>query len=217
MPQERHAEAAHYIERLFPQLRKQYVKHADDEDICQYVLFDLLKKWEQLNITSDEQFTNMFARFFYTSKWVERAHRARSLSRGSYWLRHAGGIPLAYYEHAGNQSSRWGTLLEEPRITNPHGVTTEYDPWNSNRVDALEWIEQLPTPLYRKIFTHYYIEGYTQSEIGAMIGSYRERVNLILQEGVILLQQARLVQLTEEGRNVSGAPTHTGGTHEANV
>ena len=203
-----HTEATQYIERLFPSLRKKYVRTEDDEDLCQLVLFDLLKKWPVLQITDDKGFNNVFARFYFTSKWVERSRRARSLASGTYWLSHAGGIPDCYYEGVDTlNKNKQGAHRAEPVLSNPFGVTTEYNPWNNNRVDAAEWIACLPTPLYRKVFTLYYIEGYTQSEVGVMVDSYRERVNVILQEGVVLLQKIHAAQAHEEGRTVREAPT----------
>ena len=187
-------EGVRYIERLFPDLRRKYVHKADDEETCQTVLCDLLKRWDTLEVTSDKEFTHHFHRFYGKAKWVERSRRARSLVGGRYWLTHAGGVPAKEEEHG---------------KSNPYGTTTEYNPWNNDRVHAMEWIGYLPTPLYRKIFTLYYIEGYSHAEVGAMVGSYREQISLIIREGVQLLKAINQQQ-QEEGRNVTVAPTTHG-------
>lgn len=184
-----HEEATRFIERLLPGLRKRHVRYDSDEDICQHTLFDMLKKWDTLEITTDAKFANVFSRFYHTLKWVERAHRARSLSRGTYWLTHAGGMP------------------DEARMEMQSSV--QYNPWKHNRIEALEFIELLPTPLYRKSFYLYFIEGYTQSEAAVMVGTTRELFIGIIREGIAFLK-AKQQMANLEGRNVSEAPTLTG-------
>jgi DNA-directed RNA polymerase specialized sigma24 family protein len=201
-------EGVRYIERLFPGIRPRYVHQADDEDICQIVLCDILKKWDTLGITNDKEFTYTFHRFYGTSKWVQRSRKARALAGGTYWMSHAGGIPA---QHRDDGQGPKGVRLRsvDPVIESNPSMTTAYNPWVNHRVEALEWISYLPTPLYRRIFTLHFIEGYSQSEVGALIGSYRERVGIIINEGIQLLKATHKAQ-QEEGRNVSVAPTLKG-------
>lgn len=189
-----------FIERLFPGLRPRYVHHEDDEDICQVVLCDMLRKWDSLAITTDSQFANTFSRFYGTRKWINRGRRARQMASGTYWMTHPGGIPTRYLGHEGKHGKR--VLDGDLAISSTASLTTQYNPWCSHRTEALEWIAQLPTPLYRRVLTLYFIEGYTLSETGALLGWHKDKVAAIVKEGVTYLQAVHKQEL-EEGRNVS--------------
>ena len=202
-----HEEATRFIERLLPGLRKRHVRYDSDEDICQHTLFDMLKKWDTLEITTDAKFANVFSRFYHTLKWVERAHRARSLSRGTYWLTHAGGIPEYNFSSYRDSAGEWES--PQPRLIIGDHNLKACDPWETARTEALEFIELLPTPLYRKSFYLYFIEGYTQSEAAVMVGTTRELFIEIIREGITFLKAKQQVA-NLEGRNVCGAPTLIG-------
>lgn len=188
-----HTEAAEYIERLFPRLRRKCVVWEDDKDICQHVLFDILKRWPTLEITTDGQFNRTFMRFFHQAKWVERTRRARSWTSGFAWSSHGGRVPYTSYHDA----------YESKLNVKAHGLEGDalqanaHNPWATTHIRALEWIDMLSTPLLKKIFTMHYIEGYTQSEVAAQIGSYREQVNLIIAEGLTFLRAAHKAQQGE--------------------
>lgn len=204
-------DGARFVERLFPQLRPRYVHHEDDEDVCQIVLWDMLKKWDSLNIMTDQEFTSTFSRFYGMRQWIERTRRARQLVSGTYWLHRPGGIPSKYLGYQSQrQAHTTGKTLEcDLAIPSTASLTTQYNPWCSHRTEALEWIARLPTPLYRRILTLYYIEGYTLPEVGAILGWHRDKVGVIIKEGVALLRATYKAEL-EEGRSLSGGPT----THE---
>ena len=195
-----------YIERLFPALRPKYIRTEEDEDICQIVLCDMVRKWERLCVTTDEEFIDIFSRFYGTRKWIERGRRARQLVSGTYWLTHPGGIPTRYLGY--NKQHGHGRTLEfDLAIPSTTSLTTQYTPWSSDRIEALEWIERLPTPLYRRLFFLYFIEGYTLSEIGKLLNWPRERVGLVIKEGVVCLQVLYKQDCEEEGRSANVGPT----------
>ena len=201
---------ARFIERLFPGLRPHFIKTADDEDVCQIVLCDMLGKWNTLHIHTDEEFTQTFSRFFGTRKWIERGRRVRQLTSGTYWLRHAGGIPIKYLGHRiGNKYGHGRSHETDLAIPSAPSLTTQYNPWCNNRIEALEWIAQLPTPLYKRLLTLYYIEGYTLSEIEALLNWPRDRAGIVIKEGVAYLQHIRKCELEEEGRSANVGPTLT--------
>lgn len=200
------------IERLYPLLRPRFVHEADDEDLCQVVLCDMLRKADTLQVTTDAAFTDTFSRFYGTRKWIDRGRRARQLSSGTYYMTHPGGIPHKYTQRImiNGRVTRSETDLAIPSTAS---LTTEYNPWDGHRTNALEWIDQLPTPLARKVMTLYYIEGYTLSEVGVIMHWHRDTVGAYLKEGVAFLKAMRQCDM-EEGRNVSVGPTLQGGNDE---
>lgn len=189
-----HEDAIAYITRLLPVMREKYLLVDSDEDLCQQALLDMLKKWDTLGITNDDQFTIVFKSFYSTLKWVERSRYARGVSRGTYWHAHAGGIP-SFLEY------RTTRLLADDPFA--------YNPWVHPRLEALEFIELLPTPVLRKAFYLYYIEGYTLEETATLMHRDRGTVSSILSKGLALLQAAQAV-LNAEGRSQSEGPTRHG-------
>lgn len=155
-----------YLTRLQSDLKREYVKEADDDDIYQLTSMDVLRDCGRYTVNNEREFMGVFGRYFLT---IRKRHRANLMTlyrcRGAVY-------PLADYCNEIGECKLYH-FSEDPRTDS---VTMTY-----------EYIELLPET-HRPVFQLLYIEGMTQEEAATHLGVTQGRVSQIVTEGIAAIR-----------------------------
>jgi DNA-directed RNA polymerase specialized sigma24 family protein len=154
-----------YLTRLLPGFHIQYADTADEHDLVQRTVIDLYKKHKALVITSDKEFLAFFLRYYRTWQFRRRATIARCLEYGDYLHE--------FMSYSGQYAEEAQDLSD-----------SLYSPWDTPKIQALEYIELVGNPLLKQVMRWYYIEGYTTEEIATGLQRPIVTVHFMLKDGI---------------------------------
>jgi RNA polymerase sigma factor (sigma-70 family) len=161
-----------YLTRLKPELTREVVKEAHDDDLYQQASMDILRDCARYTVECERDFLKLFCRYYLTLRRQHRANEQRHMREC--------GMTRSLTEYCDEMGEYTMTAHAE-------------DPRTDSTAISFEYIELLPN-YYRDVFVGLFIEGLTQAELGERLGVTNQRVSQLVEEGVAIIQ-AELKQI----------------------
>ncbi len=171
-------------------LRTSLVKEVHHHDILQEVLLYMTQYPEQYTVSTDNQFIKLVESHFYRRLWTLNLNIRKGFGVGDLIGHRLIKCGVSLLTH--NALPLRDVFGIENTNFHVHREETHYavNPWATQTINVLEYLELIPQGQLRQMMQWYYIEGYTLQEIAHGVKTTPIAVLNRLRTGVKVIKKA---------------------------